>query len=210
MTIADPPRILPIHPGQWDDIAVNALGAFPAGLNFILKSRAEGEDLPRGTNVFGALAHHPALAKSFLTFNAYIATQSQLQPRTRELVILRMSWLQHSEYEFVQHLILGKRVGLTQVELERLQAKPFAGDWADEDFAILQAIDELHADSRISEATWQKLGLHFSEKQLMDLLFMAGCYSTLAMVLNSIQLPLEPSAPPLDADTRARLHRKQA
>ncbi len=209
MSNAVTPRIDPLPPGEWDDAVLDALGAFPAGLKFVLKSRAEGDELPRGTNVLGALARHPALARSFLTFNAYIATATQLPPRIRELVILRMSWLQHSEYEFAQHLILGKRVGLSEVELERIQDKPSPGDWTDEDFAVLLAIDELHADSCISDATWQRLSLRFQEQQLMDLLFMAGCYSTLAMVLNSIKLPLEPGAPALDADTRTRLYRKR-
>ena len=39
--------------------------------------------------------------------------------RTRELLILRIGWLRQSEYEFVQHLALGARAGLSEAELER-------------------------------------------------------------------------------------------
>src|SRR3546814_15247266 len=63
----------------------------------------------RGMNVLGTLAHYPALARAFSTFNAHVAGSSTLQVRDREIVILRLSWLRRSEYEYGQHVILGKR-----------------------------------------------------------------------------------------------------
>lgn len=184
---------------------IEALAAFPAGLAFIQQARESGDPCPRGEHVFGVLARHPALARAFLTFNAHIAAGSTLIARTRELAILRISWLLHSEYEFTQHLILGRRAGLTAQELSWLQAPTKPGCWAEIDECVLLAVDEIHADARVSEATWKRLGAYFDQRQLMDLLFVVGCYSTLAMVLNSIDLPLEPGTPGLPADVRANL-----
>ncbi len=188
------PRIAPVPMSDWNDEILDALGAFPAGLAFVQRSRQAGEAQPRGVNVLGLLARHPQLAKAFLAFNAHMATTGSLTPRMRELVILRMSWLKGSDYEFAQHKILGRRAGLTEQELEWLQAPPATGKWARPDAAVLRAMDELHADTRISEGTWQELEAQLDAPALLDLLFLAGCYATLGMVLNSVALPLEASA----------------
>ena len=198
-------RLAPIPASEWTEEIIDALAAFPAGLKFVLQARQAGDPCPRGEHVLGLLATHPALARSFLTFNAHIAVGSSLTARTRELLILRISWLLHSEYEFTQHVILGRRAGLSDQELAWLQTPPKPGGWVEADECVLLAVDELHSDARVSDATWARLSAHFNSRQLLDLLFIVGCYSTLAMVLNSIELPLEPGTPSLPADVRANL-----
>lgn len=209
MPLTDLPRIPPIPDSEWNSEIMDALGAFPAGLDFIRRSLAAGEKQPRGINVLGAFARHPALAKAFLTFNAYVATKSSLSPRVRELVILRISWLNCSEYEYTQHLILGRRAGLNDQEMELTQVARCADDAPHQDGRVLRAVDELYFDTRISDKTWSALQQHFDVQQLMDLLFLAGCYTTLGMVLNSIGLPLEQGVTPLDPEIRERLYVKR-
>jgi alkylhydroperoxidase family enzyme len=116
-----------------------------------------------------------------------------------------VSWLRHAEYEFVQHLILGKRAGLSDEELERLQHGPDAAGWSPDDADLVRAVDELHTLSRIAPATWKRLARRYDPSQMLDLLFLIGCYETLALVINSIGTPVEAGAPPLDAATRHRL-----
>ncbi|PTU31886.1 carboxymuconolactone decarboxylase family protein [Stenotrophobium rhamnosiphilum] len=205
----DTERIKHIPPDDWSEEIIAALGAFPAGLNFILRSRLEGEKNPRGENVLGAFARHPALAKAFLTFNAHVAVNSSLSIRVRELVILRVSWLNCSEYEYTQHLILARRAGLTDQDIELTQVARSADGVSHQDGLVLRAVDELYFDTRISDKTWPLLQQHFDVQQLMDFLFLAGCYTTLAMVLNSMGLPLESGVTPLDPETRERLYVKR-
>src|SRR3546814_18230943 len=101
---------------------------------------------------------HPALAKAFLTFNNHVATASTVTARVRELVILRISWLRRAEYEFIQHVILGRRAGLSDIEIERIQIGADAPGWAPLDAALLPAVAELHADACIGAAPWHRLG----------------------------------------------------
>src|ERR1700730_14196891 len=92
-------RITPILPSAWDDVVLDALGAFPQGLGFVLSRWKDGGIDARGMHVLGTMAHHPTLAKAFLTFNAHVSGASTLTARVRELVILRISWLRQAEYE---------------------------------------------------------------------------------------------------------------
>jgi len=199
------PNIVPLTPDEWDETARDALAAFPAGFKFVMNGWNAGDRQVRGVNVLGTLAHYPALAKAFCTFNAHVAAASTLTARDREIAILRLSWLRHAEYEFVQHLILGKRAGLSDEELERLQQGPDAAGWSADDADLLRAVDELHALARIAPATWTRLAQRYDQSQLLDLMFLVGCYETLALVINSVGTPIEAGAPPLDAATRQRL-----
>lgn len=204
---SDPaPRITPILPSAWDEVILDALGAFPQGLAFVLSRWKDGGVDARGMHVLGTMAHHPALAKAFLTFNAHVSSGASTVPvRVRELVILRISWLRQAEYEFVQHIILGLRAGLTEEELERIRQGPDAPGWDSVDADLVRAVDELHARAHIEQGTWDRLAARFNTVQLMDLVFLIGCYDVLAMAIKTFQARLEPGVAPLDPAIRARM-----
>ncbi len=197
------PRITPLMPPEWDEEILDALGAFPGGLKFVLTGWEESETPARGTNMLGSLAHYPALTKGFLTFNNQVATDSTLTTRERELMILRTGWLRDCEYEFVMHVVLGLRAGLTEEEIERVKQGPDATGWSEQDADLLRVVDELDTDSRISEATWQRLTTRYDHRQIMDMVFLVGCYFTVAMAGNSFGFPVEPGVESLIEDFRA-------
>jgi alkylhydroperoxidase family enzyme len=198
------PRIAPVLPADWDAPIHEALTVFPSGRDFVLTRYQAGS--VQGMHGLGAIVRHPALAKAFLTFNNHVATASTVSKRVRELLILRIGWLRRSEYEFVQHLILGARAGLSAAELERIQFGPDAPGWSQEDADLLRAVDELHADACIKDETWARLSARFDTAQLLDIIFAVGCYDLLAMVFNTARLPLESCLKPLDPATRARMY----
>ncbi|HVL02099.1 MAG TPA: carboxymuconolactone decarboxylase family protein [Dongiaceae bacterium] len=157
-------------------------------------------------NGVGAILNHPALAKSFLTFNNHVATGNTLSKRMCELLILRVSWLRRSEYEFQQHVILGMRAGLTAEEIDRIQEGPDAAGWDEINANLLRAADELVSDACIDSDTWKRLSQHFDPKQLIDIVFTVGCYEVLAMAFKSFGVAFEASLDPIPADARAKMY----
>ncbi len=202
------PRISPIPPTEWTGEVLDAVSAFPHGRDFVLSRHRLGES-PGGMNALGTMLRHPALAKAFLTFNNHISSASSLSRRIRELLILRIGWLRQSEYEFIQHLVLGARAGLTEAELERVQRGPDAAGWDPPDDDLVRAVDELHKDACITEATYARLAAHFTPQQLLDLVFTVGCYDVLSMAFKSFAVALEPGTMPLDAAVRARMYHRE-
>jgi alkylhydroperoxidase family enzyme len=199
------PRITPTTPAQWDDVALDALNAAPAGLQFVL-THWQAEGTARGMNALGVLSQHPALAKAFLTFNAYVGSAaSTLSRRVRELLILRVSWLRKAEYEFAQHVILGLRAGLTEAEIERVQQGPDAPGWDALDADLVRAVDELVVNAKIGDATWSRLAAQFNTQQLMDIVFVTGCYEILAWLFKSAGTPFETCLERLTPEIRARM-----
>src|SRR5438093_5519002 len=87
-------------------------------------------------NIFRTLAHHPKLFKRWLVFANHVLFKSSLAPRERELVILRTGWLCRAEYEWGQHVIIGRASGLSDAEIERITQGPAAPGWGPFDAAL--------------------------------------------------------------------------
>lgn len=197
-------RIEPVLPPDWTPTVLDAVSAMPSARDFVLSTYKQSG--ARGMHGIGVMLAYPALAKAFLAFNNHVATASSVSRRVLEILILRISWLRRAEYEFVQHVVLGLRAGLSETEIERIQLGPDAPGWDAVDADLVRAVDELHADACISEATWSRLSIHFSVPQLMDIVFAVGCYDLLAMVFKTFGVQLEPGVEPLDPAVRARMH----
>jgi alkylhydroperoxidase family enzyme len=171
-------RLPPLAPDDRDEDARRVL----AGL-----TRRDGSVL----NIFATLARHPKLLEAWLGFGAHVLGGSTLDPRERELAILRVGWLCRSEYEWGQHVQIGKRTGVDDADLARLIDGPEADGWSERERAMLRAVESLHRDQRIGDAEWQALGDHYDERQLLDLVFTVGQYTLVSMALNTLGVPLD-------------------
>jgi alkylhydroperoxidase family enzyme len=137
-------------------------------------------------NIFATLANHSKLYKRWSVFGNHILLKSTLPPRDREILILRIGWLCRSDYEWGQHVIIGKNCGLTDNEIHRIIEGPDAKGWDPFEATLLRAVDELYIDTFISDATWNILIKRYDNKQLLDLIFTVGQYNLVAMALNTI------------------------
>jgi 4-carboxymuconolactone decarboxylase len=186
------PRIPPRPSDDWDAEVDDALAALrPPGSN-----RRPGE--PRrerpSSNIIGIFSWHPALAKAWFTFNTHLF-HSTLSARDRELATVRIAWLRRGEYEWAQHVRMAKKAGLSDEEVDAINAGPDSPVWGPRDAALLRAADEFANDHVVSDGTWKRLAEDFDRQQLMDLLFTIGAYDMLAVAMNSFGLQPDPGLP---------------
>jgi 4-carboxymuconolactone decarboxylase len=147
-------------------------------------------------NIFGTLAHHPALLRRWLVFATHVLAKNSLTPRDRELLILRTGWRCSSQYEFSQHAVIALRSEITADEVPRTKLPVSDGGWNEDDAGLLNAVDELHDDARISDGTWHALAARLSEQQLLDVIFTVGNYHVVSFALNSCGVELDPGVTP--------------
>ena len=148
-------------------------------------------------NIFRTLGRIPEAYQRFMPWGGYILSElNDLDPRDRELVILRTAFNWQSGYEWAQHERIGRSCGLSGMEIEGIKTGPGADHWPPRDRLLLTATDELTSDGFVSQATWAALS-EFSEKQRMDLVLTVGQYTQVAMMLNSFGVQLDPG---LDLD----------
>ncbi len=143
-------------------------------------------------NIHKTLIRHEKLYKRWGVFGSHIMVKSSLPAREREILILRIGWLCQSEYEWGQHVRIGKKHGLTDEEIKRIIDGPESDKWDPFDKVLLKAVDELYYDSFISDFTWEALNKNYDIHQLLDLIFTVGQYNLVSMALNSLGVQLEP------------------
>jgi 4-carboxymuconolactone decarboxylase len=154
------------------------------------KQRVNGRDV----NLFKVLMHHPTLVRRWTVFAGHVLRKQTLPPRERELLILRIGWLNQAEYEWAQHVEIAKREGISEAEIERVKLGP-TGPWASDDATLLQAVDDLFENSVVSDATWNALAKKYSTEQMIDLVFTIGQYNLVSWALNSLGVPLDDYLP---------------
>jgi alkylhydroperoxidase family enzyme len=175
------PRITPLPADERDERVQELLAG--AGLG-----RPDGEPL----NLFSTLARHPRLFKRWMQFGGTLLLGGDLPARDRELLILRTGWLTRSEYEWGQHVIIGKASGLTDEEIERVTRGPEADGWSDFDAVLLRSADELHEAARISDETWAALAERYDTTQLIEVPMLVGQYHLVGFTLNSLGIERDP------------------
>lgn len=141
-------------------------------------------------NIFRTLARHPGLFRKWMPFGGKLLN-GKLPARERELAILRVGWLCRSDYEWGQHVPIGRRAGLTDDEIARIPKGSDAPEWSELDRTILAATDELHTDACITDATWARLVQEYDEKQLIELVMCIGQYHLVSFALNTFGVQRE-------------------
>jgi 4-carboxymuconolactone decarboxylase len=157
----------------------------------------------RVLNIFRTLLRAPKAMRGFMGWGNYVLSRrNDLPAREREIVILRIGFLCKSGYEWTQHVAIGRREGLTADEIAAIKVGAGAPNWSEADAALIRASDELHTGQFICDATWAALGKSFTQKQQMDVVFTAGQYTQVSMMLNTFGVQLDEGLT-LDPDLRA-------
>ena len=168
-------RMQPLDPSTWTDAHREVAG--PQG----------------GPTQIQICLHHLELCRKYWTFTRQLTSHYSLPLRDKELLVLRTAWLSRGNYIWGRHSTgSGRRAGITDEELARITEGPDARGWSDFDVTLLRAADELHRSRFITDDTWTSLAKRYDEVQLLEVMFVVGNYTLLAMFHNSVGLPLEP------------------
>jgi len=142
------------------------------------------------TTHFAGMARPPAMFRCQLETGTMFFSQCPLPPRERELAILRTAWHAGAPYEWGEHVDIARKLGMSPLETDNIRLGPDAPEWSGHERALLTAVDELFADKMISDATWAKLAETWNEAQLIELPCLVGQYLGVAMLQNSLRMPL--------------------
>ena len=141
-------------------------------------------------NFSKVLVRNPAQYATFVPWLRACVAETSLPPRDRQAVCLRMLHLCGDVYEWTHHVEISKRAGLNQAEIAQMTAGDGAALTA-RDRVILRATAELQRDQFVSDACRAALLEGYSPEQAMELVMLAGCYLTMAMITKSFGMQLE-------------------
>jgi alkylhydroperoxidase family enzyme len=144
-------------------------------------------------SIFQVLLNHPALARAINDLLATMLWHGALDPRLRELVIMRIGWLTGCDYEWTQHWRVASGLGVTPDDLLAVRDwQSYAGFGAAER-AVLAATDDVVRDGAISKQNWVacERELACDTTVLLELVAAIGAWRMVASLLQSLDVPLE-------------------
>jgi alkylhydroperoxidase family enzyme len=174
------PRIPPLSPEEFTDEQKGLVGEWHH-LNF---SRV--------------LVQHPGIYRIFLPFIDKVIRGSNLPPRDREILCLRTLSLGNDVYEAHHHVTIARKTGMTDVEIEA--ARTGGAGLGQFDQCLMRAAEEIVRQQFVSDGTWACLAERYSREQLMETVFVVGCYTIMATITRSFGMEVE-----RDPETEQRL-----
>ena len=140
------------------------------------------------------LLRSPELMARLQKVGEYLRFQSALEQRISEFIMLVVSreWTQH--FEWKTHVPLGLKAGIAQDTIAALAVGRRPGAMAEDEAVAYDFCDELFRTKGVSEATYRRAVAAFGENGVIDMIGVAGYFTTVSMVMNVAHSPPEDRA----------------
>jgi 4-carboxymuconolactone decarboxylase len=149
----------------------------------------------RGTliNVYKLLLHAPPLAACWLDIVSAARTKTELDGRLREIAIIRVGYLNRTDYVVKQHVPeLSAPEGLSKAECDALADWQKSAFFSARERAALAYADAMTRDIAVPDAVFDGLRPHFSERQIVELTVLIGIYNMHTRVFMALRIDPEP------------------
>src|SRR5215831_16047497 len=101
-------------------------------------------------NVVRALLQNPEVTTAQSHLASALMGSKTLNPRLRELVILRTGWRTKSEYEFCQHVGIARQLQMSDEEILGVREPAKCKAFTEVDRAVIAMADELNDNAQVS------------------------------------------------------------
>jgi 4-carboxymuconolactone decarboxylase len=116
-----------------------------------------------------------------------VVTNTQISDYFREIIVLRVAHLSHSEYELFHHLSMGKAVGLSDEIMAGLESGDFSA-FPEKERLIAQFTTEVVRDVSPTDETVAAMRAQYSDEEIFEMLGIIGSYMNAARVAAIAQI----------------------
>ena len=145
-------------------------------------------------NVFKTMAHSPDLMQSWWSMMALLFSRLKLDPRLRELAILRLFQLRRCAYGYAHHVRIGKQAGITDEQIAAMADYAGSDLFSDLDKQVLEYTDAVTNLEDRSKELAAGLREHLSEQEVVELTFCIANWNLMAHLLLPLEIELEDAA----------------
>ena len=114
-----------------------------------------------------------------------------IDPKAREMIILRVAKNLNCPYEWQANTTLARNVGLSQQEIDAVSADGPVDGVAPEYVLLCAAADELATEHTLSDETLASMLDRYDETTCRKLVLMMSWFHMLSLFLNACRVPLE-------------------
>ena len=143
-------------------------------------------------NIYRMLAHATTVAPGFLMMGRGLLRESELDPKLRELAILRVGILSGAGYEVHQHKRVAASVGVTEAKIAAIEEGATASVFNEIEQRVLAFTDEVVLNVKASDALFDDLLNRLNNRQMTELVLTIGFYMMVSRFLENFEVDLEP------------------
>ena len=146
-------------------------------------------------NVFRMMANAPASFRPLIEFAFSLLVTSEFDARKREIAILRVAHVTRASYEWFQHVIVAKRVGVTDEEIEKIGVDGPVVGLDEEGNLLCRVADEISNEVRLGDDALQQILDRYGTRQATELILCISYFNLLSRFLESTRVELEEESP---------------
>jgi 4-carboxymuconolactone decarboxylase len=158
----------------------------------------------RVMNFYKVVANSPHVARNVIRLGNSLIGRTTLSPKLRELTVMRIARLCDCEYEWVQHIPVALQSGVSQAQLDAIGSWEKANDFSDEERAILQYVDEVAQNVKVTDATFETLKKYLNEQHIVEITLAIGWWGMLARLFVPLEVEVDEQSAGSAADLIGR------
>ena len=143
-------------------------------------------------NIHHTFGHAPKLSWASMQMAMALRFETSTPRLYVEIAIVRAAQLARGVYELQQHKPMLLAEGFAPAKFDALENWRASALFDDKERALLAYVDEMADHGNVADQTFETLGRFFTPMQIMELSFAVGSYYGTALIMNALQIKLEP------------------
>ena len=153
-------------------------------------------DSGRVGNLFKVMAHSPRLLHQFMRLGSDLRSKTRIDPRLRELAILTVGRLTDTPYEYVHHIAIARRAGVTEEQIDGLPVWERHPAFSEQERAVIRYAETVTRHVRVSDEVFNAVRAFLDDEQMVELALNVAYYNLVVRFLEPMQVELEPESMP--------------
>ena len=154
-------------------------------------------------NMFKTLAHTPSLALATAGYLKALLSDGSLPGYYKELIAIRLSVLNQSEYAIAAHALSARQKGASDDQINAAKSKYETGPLTDAQKLGLRCADKMHNSARdLDDALFAQLKQHFTDPQIVELIATAAAFELFPRFEDALRLPTTPAPQNVSTSTK--------
>lgn len=142
-------------------------------------------------NLDRQLLHSAPLARGWNSYLGAIRTQTVLDGRLRELVILLVAVLNRAPYEFAQHAPVALAEGVSQAQIDAVAGWRDSPLFDPREKDVLAFAEAMTLQVQVAQPLFDAARRHFSNRELVELTAVVASYNMVSRFLEALGIEIE-------------------
>ncbi|MBI5117379.1 carboxymuconolactone decarboxylase family protein [Candidatus Poribacteria bacterium] len=144
-------------------------------------------------NINKMVAHSGAAVREFVRLGSKLIIKSHLEPRYRELAILKIAQIHGANYEWAHHVPIAMQAGVTLEQIGELKGWRGSAAFTSQEKTVLKYTEEVSRENQPRDETFAAASGFLDNASLVELTLSVGFWGMVARFLLTFHVDLEES-----------------